>query len=150
MGKCAVIVDIVDQSRALIDGPTTGVKRQVLNFRRMQLTDIVVKIPRAVGTTALKRHLEKEELNQKFEKTPWAKKQAIRAKRAAMNDFDRFKYMLAKKEVRITRLESINHTTLLASLHCLPRSQEDQEAKVRINSLSLSSCITGQAVSSFV
>jgi len=34
----------------------------------------------------------------KWEKTAWARKQAIKTKRASLNDFDRFKVMLGKKE----------------------------------------------------
>merc|ERR1712000_743287 len=60
-GKLCVIIDVLDQNRAFIDGPSsiTGVQRQAIPFKRLALTDL---------------------------------------KRAALNDFDRFKVMLAKKE----------------------------------------------------
>lgn len=101
LGKPVVIVDIVDQSRALVDGPTSGVKRQVILFRRLQLTDIKLDIPRSIGTKALKAAVEKQGLDEKWAVTPWAKKQALRSKRASMTDFDRFKLMLAKKQRRV-------------------------------------------------
>lgn len=99
-GKYAVIVDIIDQSRALVDGPTSGVKRQPLAFRRLQLTDMVVKIPRTIGTASLKKALEKESFDKKWKESKYSKTYQTRAKRAALSDFDRFKVMLAKKQRR--------------------------------------------------
>merc|ERR1711879_339664 len=67
-GKLCVIIDVLDQNRAFIDGPSsiTGVQRQAIPFKRL----------------------------------------ALRKKRAALNDFDRFKVMLAKKEKsRVVRQE---------------------------------------------
>ena len=48
-GKLATIVDIVDQNKCLIDGPKslTGVVRQLIPFKRLALTDLVVKIERS-------------------------------------------------------------------------------------------------------
>ncbi|KAI9357676.1 ribosomal protein L14-domain-containing protein [Zopfochytrium polystomum] len=100
-GKIAVIVDVVDHARVLIDGPTTGVNRHVLNFKRLKLTDIVVKIPRSVGTGPLKKALEKQDLVGLWNKTAWAKKLAVRKVRANLSDYDRFKLMLAKKQHRV-------------------------------------------------
>ena len=98
-GKYVVIVDIIDQGRALVEGPS--VKRQSVIFRRMQLTDIVLTIPRGIGSHALAKAFVKQDLAAKFQQTPWGKKQAVRAKRASMTDFDRFKLMLAKKQRRV-------------------------------------------------
>lgn len=36
-------------------------------------------------------------MKEKFEKTSFAKKNAVRAKRANLNDFDRFKVMINRK-----------------------------------------------------
>uniref|UniRef100_A0A3Q2E3K0 60S ribosomal protein L14 n=1 Tax=Cyprinodon variegatus TaxID=28743 RepID=A0A3Q2E3K0_CYPVA len=38
-GKLVAIIDVIDQNRALVDGPCTGVKRQAMPFKCMQLTD---------------------------------------------------------------------------------------------------------------
>lgn len=99
-GKYAVIVDIIDQSRALIDGPTSGVNRQALSFRRMHLTDLKVAVPRAAKSKTLLKVIQKEKLDDQWKATSFAKKQALRAKRASLTDFDRFKVMLAKKQRR--------------------------------------------------
>ncbi|KAI8997302.1 60S ribosomal protein L14e [Pilobolus umbonatus] len=90
-GKLAVIVEIIDHNRALIDGPTTGVPRQAFAYRRMVLTPLVVNIPRGVGKTALSKALKKDETVAKWEKSAWAKKLEQRKVRASLTDFDRFK-----------------------------------------------------------
>ncbi|ORZ39709.1 ribosomal protein L14-domain-containing protein [Catenaria anguillulae PL171] len=98
-GKLAVIVDIVDHNRVLVDGPTTGVKRQVLTFKRLSLTSIVLeKVPRAIGTGALKKKIEAQDVEGKWAATARAQKLATRATRAHLTDFDRFKVYLLKKK----------------------------------------------------
>ncbi|KAG1239924.1 hypothetical protein G6F68_018164 [Rhizopus microsporus] len=101
-GKLAVIVDIVDHNRALIDGPTTGVARQAFPYRRMVLTPLVLKsLPRNAGQTALKKVLEKSEVVAAWNKTAWAKKIEQRNVRASLSDFDRFKLLKFKNQVRL-------------------------------------------------
>ncbi|KAJ3148505.1 60S ribosomal protein L14 [Geranomyces michiganensis] len=99
-GKLAVIVDIVDHSRVLVDGPNTGVKRQSISFKRATLTDLKVDVPRTIGTPALKKAIEKQDLAGRWAKTAWAQKIARRNARAELGDFDRFKLMVARKTRR--------------------------------------------------
>ena len=51
--KLAVIVDILDENRVLLDGPTTDVKREVYPLKRLYLTSFIVKILRGAKTTTL-------------------------------------------------------------------------------------------------
>ena len=37
-GKLAVVIDIIDGKRVVVDGPTTGVQKHVLSNRRFALT----------------------------------------------------------------------------------------------------------------
>ncbi|KAJ2584618.1 hypothetical protein GGH95_000264, partial [Coemansia sp. RSA 1836] len=100
-GKIATIVDIVDHNRAIVDGPTTDVKRQIITYKNVVLTDIVVKcLPRTIGTKALAKFLEKEQVVETWQKTAWAQKLEARKRRANMSDFDRFKLMRLKKQQR--------------------------------------------------
>ncbi|CEJ00037.1 Putative 60S ribosomal protein L14e [Rhizopus microsporus] len=100
-GKLAVIIDIVDHNRALIDGPTTGVARQAFPFRRMVLTPIVIKnLPRSIGQGALKKAIEKSDVVAAWNKTAWAKKIEQRNVRASLSDFDRFKLLKYKNQRR--------------------------------------------------
>ncbi|KAL2080424.1 hypothetical protein ACEWY4_024217 [Coilia grayii] len=96
-GKLVAIVDVIDQNRALVDGPCSGVKRQSMPFKCMQLTDYVIKVPHSARQKYVKRAWEKAEVDKKWAETSWAKKIEARQKRAKMTDFDRFKVMKAKK-----------------------------------------------------
>lgn len=106
-GKYVVIVEIIDQSRALVDGPLSGVKRQSLAFKRVQLTQFKVEIPRGCSSKVVAKALEKAEFAKQWAASSYAKKLELRQKRAATTDFDRFKVMLAKKKVIILCLISI-------------------------------------------
>lgn len=88
--------------QALVDGPygVTGVNRQVINFRRLSLTDFTVSVPRHARQKTLKKALEKESVMSKWEQTAWAKRAAKQQKRSQLTDFDRFKVMIARKQVR--------------------------------------------------
>ncbi|KAJ1828694.1 hypothetical protein IWW55_006316, partial [Coemansia sp. RSA 2706] len=100
-GKIATIVEIVDHNRAIVDGPTTGVARQVIGYKNVVLTDIVVKrLPRGVRSATLAKFLEKEQVVEAWQKTAWAQKLEARKRRAAMSDFDRFKLMRLRKQQR--------------------------------------------------
>ncbi|RKP21758.1 RPL14A, partial [Rozella allomycis CSF55] len=85
---------------AIVDGPTTGVARQQLSFRRLAVTPFKVSVPRGSRSKTIKKVFEAEKIAEKWETTSWAKKLAVREKRAAMSDFDRFKAMLLKKQRR--------------------------------------------------
>ena len=54
-GKIAVVVDIVNGSRVIIDGPGTGVERQMISNKRLTLTRFrVPAVAKAEKQTALK------------------------------------------------------------------------------------------------
>ena len=99
-GKLATIVDIVDGNKCLIDGPMniTGVSRQVIPFKRLNLTDLVVTIERNASTKDLSEAWSADGTLEKWEATAWAQKLAAKKKRANLNDFERFKVMVAKKQ----------------------------------------------------
>ena len=97
-GKLVTIVDIVDQNRALIDGPTTGVKRQLLPLKCLHLTQFVLPLPHGSRSKVLRKVWEKEEIDKKWSETSWAKKLQRKTLRANMTDYDRFSLMVAKQK----------------------------------------------------
>ena len=99
-GKLATIIDIVDQNKCLIDGPfeITGVNRQVISYTRIALTDFTVKIQMNARQKTLKKAWAEADTMAKWEATSWAKKLSSKKKRANLNDFSRFKVMVAKKQ----------------------------------------------------
>lgn len=94
-----MIVEIIDQNRAVIDGPTTAVPRHVCTFHRMTLTKLVVKgLPRGCGSVAVARAVEKSGVVAQWSESPTAKQAAKKAVRAALTDFERFKVMALQKK----------------------------------------------------
>ncbi|CCG85043.1 protein of unknown function [Taphrina deformans PYCC 5710] len=67
-GKLAVIAQIVEHNRALIDGPSTGVARHVQSYSNHILTPYVVPgLPRSTGSTALSKCWKKSGVKARFE-----------------------------------------------------------------------------------
>ena len=97
-GKLAAVVDIVDQNKCLIDGPATGVARQVIPYARIALTDYTVPAKRNARQKSLTKAWKEADITAKWEASSWAKKLASKNKRASLSDFDRFKVMVAKKQ----------------------------------------------------
>ncbi|XP_023564574.1 60S ribosomal protein L14-like, partial [Octodon degus] len=96
-GKLVAIVDVIDQNRALVDGPCTRVRRQAMPFKCMQLTDFILKFPHSARQRYVRQAWEKADINKKWAATRWAKKIEARERKAKMTDFDRYKVMKAKK-----------------------------------------------------
>ncbi|CEF67627.1 60S ribosomal protein L14 [Strongyloides ratti] len=96
-GKLAAIVNVVDGNRILVDGPTTGVKRSVINLKKIALTKF--KLPLRVGqrTGKVQKAFETSGVVEAFNQTSWAKKIAAKEKRAKLNDFERYKVMKIKQ-----------------------------------------------------
>ncbi len=107
-GKLAVIVEIISTNRVLIDGPTTGVKRQEISLRRVTLTDIVIPIARGVKTAALKKVVEEKKVSENFLTTSLGKRQAKTNRRAELTDFERFKVMVLKKRRRDAAVKTLH------------------------------------------
>ncbi|KAM1003770.1 hypothetical protein EV1_004005 [Malus domestica] len=102
--RLVVIVDVIDQNRALVDAP--DMVRTQLNFKRLSLTDIKIDIKRVPNKKTLIAAMEAADVKNKWEKSSWGRKLVVQKRRAALNDFDRFKLMLAKiKRAGIIRQE---------------------------------------------
>ncbi|KAF9037023.1 ribosomal protein L14-domain-containing protein [Rhodocollybia butyracea] len=100
-GKIAVIAEIIDHKRAIVDGPTTGVPRQSFPYKHLTLTPLsVTKLPRGARSGVVKKVLDAEGTIKKWESSSWAQKRAAVEKRRNLNDFARFSVMLAKKQRR--------------------------------------------------
>ena len=93
-GKLVVIVDVIDQNRALVDAPK--MVRGQMNFKRLSLTDIKIDIPRVPKKQVLIEAMEAADVQKRWENSSWGRKLIVQKRRAALNDFDRFKVMLAK------------------------------------------------------
>merc|ERR1719313_1746393 len=69
----------------------------MMPVKRLSLTDFKVTLPRGAREKSLKKALAEGETMKKWSETAWAKKLAAKKTRSEMNDFQRFKLMVAKK-----------------------------------------------------
>ncbi|KAL8104884.1 large ribosomal subunit protein eL14-like [Apium graveolens] len=103
-GKLVVIVDVIDQNRALVDSP--DMVRSQINFKRLTLTDITIDIKRTPKKKELIKAMEAADVKNKWENSSWGRKLIVKKRREALTDFDRFKLMLAKiKKASLVREE---------------------------------------------
>lgn len=106
-GKLAVVVEILNTSRILVDGPTTGVKRQEISLKRISLTEFKLEVTKGVKKAALKKAITDFGLDKKWGESSWARKLQKRAKRASLTDFDRFKVMQLKQKRRVLQNKAL-------------------------------------------
>ncbi|KAL8704129.1 MAG: hypothetical protein Q9201_002713 [Fulgogasparrea decipioides] len=105
IGRLAVIVEIIDHKRILVDGPSKkengNVPRHAVGLNNTIVTPIVIpKLPRAAGRGPVAKAWEKAEVESKWDQSAWAKRREQREKRRALSDFERFKVMRLKKRAR--------------------------------------------------
>ncbi|KAK4102960.1 hypothetical protein N658DRAFT_495035 [Parathielavia hyrcaniae] len=108
----AVIVEIIDHKRALVDGPSTDAKlatpRGVVQLSRTLLTPISIdNLPRGARTGAVKKAWEAASVDTKWAENNWAKKQLQQERRQSLTDFDRFKVMRLKKQRRFEERKAL-------------------------------------------
>merc|ERR1712083_712508 len=96
-GKLAVIVDVIDGNRALIDGPCSGVPRQEFKFSDMYLTKYMLKINRSQRKKGVKAAWVTAKVSEKFANSKWQKNLQKREVRSMMTDFDRYKLGRARQ-----------------------------------------------------
>lgn len=96
----------MNTTQALVDGP--GIVRHQVNFKRLSLTDIKIDIKRSPKKKFLIAAMETGDVKNRWEKSSWGRKLIVQKRRAAMNDFDRFKVMLARIKVGWSILFSVN------------------------------------------
>jgi large subunit ribosomal protein L14e len=93
------------QLQVLVDGPSSkeelAVPRHATPLSAVSLTNIVIpKLPRAAGSAALKKQWEAAGVDEKWTSSSYAKKMEKAQRRKQLNDFERFKVMRLRKQVR--------------------------------------------------
>jgi len=107
--KLVVVVDVIDQNRCLVYGPSSGVSRQVIGYKRLSLTDIKIDIGRGAKAKHVDMVYKKEDVDSQWAATSWGKKLAARKAKASANDFDRFKQPQQTKQ-RVIHAIDATHT----------------------------------------
>merc|ERR1712241_159923 len=82
---------------AIVNGPTSGVRRQAYPLKQIHLTNFKVNFPFDAPTKIVRKELNAAKVDEQWAESAWSKQIVNKAKRAAMTDFDRFKLRKAKK-----------------------------------------------------
>ncbi|MCP5809863.1 hypothetical protein NL321_27355, partial [Klebsiella pneumoniae] len=80
------VVDVIDQTRALVDGPGSGVPRQQIRLNQLHLTKFRLKYAFTAPTRLVRKAWTDAKLNEKWTESQWAQKLANKEKRAQMTD----------------------------------------------------------------
>ena len=105
-GKMAVIIDVIDSNRVLVN--SLDFPRSQVNIKNIILTGLTVKVPRNARKATLKKVLTKDNTVQKYSQLAAVKRIALLRKRAKMNDFDRFRVFLAKRQSSLNVRQEVN------------------------------------------
>jgi len=87
-GKIAVIVDIIDVHRVIVEGPE--VARRQAHLTDLELQKPVVKIARAASSEALLSAIKEQDIVGKYQATSAYKRTERQQRRANLTDFERF------------------------------------------------------------
>lgn len=98
-------IDSNRELQVLVDGPSSQenkvVPRHVLALSHATLTPFVIpRLPRAAGTGPVKKLWEKNEIDAKFAQSSFAKRSEQQERRKNLTDFERFKVLRLRKQVR--------------------------------------------------
>ncbi|CAF1538575.1 unnamed protein product [Rotaria magnacalcarata] len=96
-GKLCCITNIIDQTRVLVDGPSSHVSRQALNIKSLHLTKYVLKLLPGARSKTVKKLWDSHDINKKWQESRWCKKIQAKHLRSKMTDFDRYKLVNAKQ-----------------------------------------------------
>lgn len=90
----------------MVDGPSgdeeKAVPRQSIPLAHVTLTSLCLdKLPRRARTGAMRKAWEKSGIDAKWAETGYAKKKEQQDRRRNLTDFERFKVMRLRKQVRL-------------------------------------------------
>ena len=99
-GKLAVIIDLVNASKVVIEGPGLGVPRVVISNKRLTLTKFSLPdVAPGISTKDLAVKVSAFKVTDRFRETGLGKKIAKQERRAKLTDFERFKAFTLKKQL---------------------------------------------------
>ena len=97
-GKLVVVVDFVDYTRVLIDSPNGTFPRVIYPLARLTCTRLRLPVLRGARTGTIAKAAKAFDLDAKWKKSTFFLKMDRFNKRAALNDFERFQVMVARKQ----------------------------------------------------
>ena len=107
--KIAIVVDIVNENKVVIDGPGLDVLRQVISTKRLTLTKFCLEEYKMSNTRGdLKKLIEKFDLLKRFRSCGIGKRLAQQEKRRNLTDFERFKVLVLRRKLSKAVRTNIN------------------------------------------
>lgn len=107
-GKLAVVVEIISTNRVLLEGPTTGVRRQEMSLRRVKLTDVTVPLKRGAKSAAVRKAVTDAKIAEKFANTSQGRRHQRTLTRESLTDFQRFQVMVLKRRRRNLTVKTLH------------------------------------------
>uniref|UniRef100_A0A0K8VV65 Large ribosomal subunit protein eL14 n=1 Tax=Bactrocera latifrons TaxID=174628 RepID=A0A0K8VV65_BACLA len=71
-GRLVAIVDVIDQTRVLVDGPLTGVPRQEYRLNNLHLTKYRIKFPFTAPTRIVRKAWKDSDMKAQWKASPWS------------------------------------------------------------------------------
>lgn len=97
-GKPVAIVDVIDQNRALVDGPCSKVTRQPIRFKRLRLTKHKLDFDHGAPTRIVKKEWEEKKISEKWAKSFQFTRLRADRRRKDLSDLGRFKVYKLKQQ----------------------------------------------------
>jgi len=73
-GKTCCITNIISQTRVLVDGPSSHLRRQAINIKSLHLTKYLLKLLPGARSKTVKALWDKHDINKKWQESRWFKK----------------------------------------------------------------------------
>ena len=90
--------------QVLVDGPCTGVRRQVINLKNVHITGLRIRIPHTASTPMVRAQWESRHVSETWESSRWCKNLRAKQRSESLTDFERFKlWKLRKARTAIIR-----------------------------------------------
>ncbi|CAA0830358.1 60S ribosomal protein L14-2 [Striga hermonthica] len=124
--------------------------RSQMNFKRLSLTDIKIDIKRIPKKKTLIAAMGAVDVKKKWEKSSWGRKLIVQKRRATLNDFDRFKLMLAKIKISFPLTDFLSNSPAKTSTSATPTATSPGEADKKrrhFSSISPRGCCREEATS---
>jgi large subunit ribosomal protein L14e len=86
-GKLVSIVDVIDQTRVLVDGPASNVARTQIRLNQLHLTKFRLRFPFSGSTRVVRKAWNDAKINEQWEKSAWANKVAAKEKVRCVESF---------------------------------------------------------------
>ena len=131
--KLCVIVDVVDANRVVVEGPSTGVPRQVVPITRLCLAKPKLNFRRGIDSKKLASLLEQHNIVKNFEASSWGQSLRRKSIRRNLTDFERFEADELKFQRRLERMDPKFREEFQQLIDSCPgEAHEDFELKCRI------------------